>query len=283
MKNSEIFLVFAEKTIDNNRFLVRAKELKVKMMPLFERDLTVILRKNTTRVLFKGRDITLRILCGRIIFRGKGRAKNTVIALAKFAEQNRIPFLDSVASIALSGKTCYLPNVKLQHIYHIPTIFCEQVSDLPKKVWFKSPFLIKPACGRRGEDVRVVQKISDIPKHPWKAVLIQPKLNFDAEYRVLVLKNRILAIAEKIKNKGSLVANFSRGSQFHSTNLPTVIEKEAIAICQKIGVEIGGVDLAKIGKHFYLLEVNRACGICGVESSTGVDASGEIIKFLLSK
>ena len=36
MQTSEIFLVFAEKTIDNERLLDRAREMKVKMTPLLK-------------------------------------------------------------------------------------------------------------------------------------------------------------------------------------------------------------------------------------------------------
>ncbi|MCF7846139.1 MAG: hypothetical protein K9L85_02785 [Candidatus Peribacteraceae bacterium] len=283
MLNPEIFLIFAEKTVDNDRFLERARELKVKLTPLPEAGLAIILRKDGMRVFFSGRDITARILRSRIIFRGKGAGKNTVIALAKFAKQNHVPFLDSIESISLSGKTCYLPTVKLKKTKHMPTIFCEKVSDLPGKIPFKSPFVIKPASGNRGRGVRVAHRITDLKKGKWQAVLIQPQMQFAAEYRVLVLGQKVLAVAEKFKAKNSLVANFSRGGNFHASDLPVTLKNEATRICRDLGIELGGVDFARIGRTFYFLEVNRACGICGVEESTGVDASGKIIEFLLKK
>ena len=166
------------------------------------------------RILFEKRDITARILRGRIIFRGKGAGKNKVIALAKFAERNRIPFLDSLASISRSGKTCYLPTVKLKNTEHIPTIFCEKVSDIPTKTFFKSPFFVKPAFGNRGRGVRIIRKIDELKTKKWQPVLIQPVLNFENEYRVLVLDKKVLAIAEKFKAKNSLRRKFFKRRKF---------------------------------------------------------------------
>ncbi|MFH0834415.1 MAG: hypothetical protein V2A63_03435 [Patescibacteria group bacterium] len=283
MKSSEIFLVFAEKTADNLRLLARARELQIKLTPLPLQQITVALDESgATRFFLEARDITTQLKKGRIIFRGKGACVQTALALAHFAQRKKIPFTDSVASIALVGKS-YLPNVILRETQHIPSIFWETQNELPRKISFRPPFIVKPLNGNRGRSVRVVKKLNKIKTKNWEPLIIQPQLNFEEEFRIFVLNGKVLAAVAKRKSAGALAANFAQGADFVAVKIARELQNEAIQICRQLGIEIGGVDFARIGRKYYFLEANRAPGIIGVERATGIDVGGAILRFIQTK
>jgi len=97
------------------------------------------------------------------------------------------------------------------------------------------------------------------------------------------LSRKYFGVIQKIPEAGSVIANYAAGAQFKVATLPRSVVRECVTLCQQQGIDIGGVDLAKVGKNFYLLEVNRCPEFKAFTKATGIDVAGKIVEFALQK
>ena len=87
-------------------------------------------------------------------------------------------------------------------------------------------------------------------------MLVQRLMNFDHEYRVLMLHRKCIGVVEKIMNPGSIVANAAQGSEFITADVPEVVEFVKNN-CAKSGFM--GVDVAiDSSGEMHVIEENRA-------------------------
>ena len=204
------------------------------------------------------------------------------------AKQWKIPFTDTVQSVMSNlNKAVFMPSVQTQKIRHIPTYFAgRREVAIPEKKGISAPFLIKPVHGRHGEGIQIKKNekaLEAFLKKNKKEMMIQSFLNIEEEYRVFVIGKETLGVVKKTPEPGSKIANYAAGATFTKTIMTHEIVKEAIAVCQSQGIDIGGVDLAKVGSSFYLLEVNRCPEFKAFAKATDVDVANKIIHFTKSK
>ncbi len=210
-----------------------------------------------------------------------------MIALTEVAAERKVPFTDSLRSIRDNlDKRLSVPPFTAKSILPIPTLFLDPGETVRRPKGWTFPLLIKPALGRHGEGIRIfkaekaLQSFLRVNRSP---MLLQPLLTIDKEFRVFCVGNHALGAIRKIPKQGSLVANYAAGAKFVKAVLPARVMKEAVNICASLEIDIGGVDLARVGKRYYLLEVNRCPEFQAFANATGMDVATAILRFAVKK
>ncbi|MBN1168315.1 hypothetical protein JXA63_00335 [Candidatus Woesebacteria bacterium] len=112
--------------------------------------------------------------------------------------------------------------------------------------------------------------------------IIQEKIDYIRDYRVIVLGKKILGAIIRKPHGSEIRANIARGgTSVKVGNIPKELKELALKAAKTLDVEIAGVDFLedKNGK-FYFLEVNRAFGVEGFEKATGLDVTYEIFRYI---
>lgn len=134
------------------------------------------------------------------------------------------------------------------------------------------------------QDKKEVRRLMDkfIATHESKNFLLQELINYEADYRIFVVGNKVLGAIERIPQGTDFRANVSRGGQAKAIKkLPAKLENLAIRVTKKLGFDIAGVDFMEDGHgNYYFLEANRAPGYAGLEEATGINVQVEILKYL---
>jgi len=212
-----------------------------------------------------------------------------MISLALLVDHWRIPATDSVLSIATNLNKAYsLPSLTLKSIQHIPTCFLQKDKAFDKlALSLTPPLLVKPVCGRHGEGIQIMETADDVSmflstQHK-DNLMLQSFLKIDEEYRVFVVGDQSLGVIKKIPKEGSVIANYAAGAQFVSAKVPEAIKAECIEICRQQCIDIGGVDLARIGDGFFLLEINRCPEFRAFSKAKDINVAEHIVKFITKK
>lgn len=248
----------------------------------------IVIGKKGAALFYEGKNLTTLFRKSRLIFRRSRGAQDKMIALAMLAAHWDVPFTDSVTGIMSNlNKALFMPVTKAGTIRPIDTFFVDKGGKFSEKKWKVSfPALIKPVHGRHGEGIQIVndkKALHAALRAAESALMIQPFLNVDAEYRVLVVGGRALGAVRKTPAPGAVIANYAAGARFTPATLPAAVLRDAVRTCREQGIDIGGVDLAKSGRTFYLLEVNRCPEFRAFSAATGIDAARAIIDFSLTK
>jgi len=173
----------------------------------------------------------------------------------------------------------------------------EAIDKALKQIGGKFPLVIKLLSGTQGIGVSVVDSYSSlksvyqtIRKLDNKAeILIQEMISSDYDLRIHVLVNSkeasIIGAMRRNKVKQDFRTNFSLGA----TTQKVKLSEEIIEIAKKAASVVGciwcGVDIIidkKTGKP-YVLEVNSSPGIEGIEKTTGISMSDQLVSFLEDK
>ncbi len=130
-------------------------------------------------------------------------------------------------------------------------------------------------------------------QHPSTMILVQEFLKSSVtddkttkyeDIRLFVIGNSVVAaMKRKSTTRGEWRTNFSRGGTT-APYQPTTEEIEvALKAVLRLKLEIAGVDMIKTRKGPYLIEINACPGWKGLQSTTNMSISKEIIKYALQK
>ena len=104
-----------------------------------------------------------------------------------------------------------------------------------------------------------------------------------ADIRALVVAGKVVACMRRQAQPGEFRSNLHRGASSFSVAL-TAEELELVErVVQTMNIEVAGVDLLPSGKGPLVMEVNASPGLEGIETTTGVDVAGKIIRLLEKK
>ena len=258
-----------------------------KILEAYEID--IVIKGAESQLFYRNKNITRQFKNSRIIFRRTRGAQEKMITLAMLAKHWKLKYTDSVKSIMSNlSKAIFMPSVNLKKpIHHIETAFVSRGESInPKALPSTFPILAKPVYGRHGEGITIIKKegqLNNFLKKNTKNMMVQPFLNIQKEYRIFVIKNKSIGVIEKTPEKGSTIANYAAGATFTKSKLPEGVIKSAIQICEEQNIDIGGVDIAKAGSKFYLLEVNRCPEFRAFSEATKINVAKKIIEFILKK
>jgi len=101
-----------------------------------------------------------------------------------------------------------------------------------------------------------------------------------SDLRVLIVDGEIIASMKREAQEGEFRSNLHRGA---TGRIEPISEKEALMcrrVCKILDLDVAGVDILRSDKGSLVLEVNSSPGLEGIETITGKDVAGAIVKFI---
>lgn len=101
-----------------------------------------------------------------------------------------------------------------------------------------------------------------------------------ADIRVFVVDGRVVGAMKRQGKEGEFRSNLHRGGSASIIELTDQEETTALKAAKAMGLGVAGVDLLQANSGPLVLEVNSSPGLEGIETATGINVAGEIIKFI---
>jgi ribosomal protein S6--L-glutamate ligase len=101
-----------------------------------------------------------------------------------------------------------------------------------------------------------------------------------ADIRVLVVADKIVASMKRQARDGEFRSNLHRGATAMVENLTEEEKLLARRVCKLMDLNVAGVDLLRAKAGPMVLEINSSPGLEGIETVTGIDVAGQIVKFI---
>jgi ribosomal protein S6--L-glutamate ligase len=98
--------------------------------------------------------------------------------------------------------------------------------------------------------------------------------------RAFVVDGKVVGAMKRTAKEGEFRSNLHRGGTAEIVKLSRKERETAIAAARAMGLTVAGVDMLPSDRGPLILEVNSSPGLEGIESATGKDIAGEIIKYL---
>ena len=100
------------------------------------------------------------------------------------------------------------------------------------------------------------------------------------DVRVFIVGGKVVATMERSAQDGEFRSNLHRGASSRKIRITSAEEELALKAAELMGLHIAGVDILRANTGPLILEVNASPGLEGIEGTTGVDISGQIIRFI---
>ncbi len=151
-----------------------------------------------------------------------------------------------------------------------------------------APVVIKLLEGTQGigvilaETTKVAEAIIETLQSTRQQVIIQ---KFVAEskgkdLRAFVIGDRVVAAMRRSAVGTEFRSNVHRGGTTEAVTLSPEFEATAVRAAHILGLRVAGVDMLEGTDGPQIMEVNSSPGLEGIETATGLDIAGDIIKHL---
>lgn len=145
--------------------------------------------------------------------------------------------------------------------------------------------LTKPIDGKKGKDVIILNDVNSAIEHVHEffkkndyndvPLFLQQFMDFQEEYRVILIDGECLGVVRKCPKKGSIVTNAEQGGTFIEVEAPDIVDF-TIQHVSKEGIL--GVDVARDSQgQLHIIEANRSPLWGTFEQATGINVAKEII------
>lgn len=180
----------------------------------------------------------------------------------------------------LSGYNIKVPKtIFISNPYTIPHLLNE-IGDYP--------VIIKLISGTQGMGVILAESKSNAESileafYTTKEKVLLQKFVKEAkgsDIRAFVVDGQVVAAMKRIARPGDFRSNMHRGGSMEKIKLSSVEEELAIRSAKILGLNIAGVDMLPTSEGPVVLEVNVSPGLEGIETTTGIDIAGAIIKYI---
>lgn len=153
------------------------------------------------------------------------------------------------------------------------------------------PLLSKPITGKKGKGVLVLSSREQakafarefFQKYDSKDIplFFQPYIEFESEYRVMLVGDHFIGMAKKLRKKGNVVANAAAGATFVPAHDSEIVQ----FVIEHVNLEgILGVDVARDSAgQLHIIEANRAPLWKEFERVTGINVAKEIVTYARQK
>ena len=101
-----------------------------------------------------------------------------------------------------------------------------------------------------------------------------------ADIRCFVIGERVVAAMKRQAPAGEFRSNLHRGGSAELVRITPLERQTAVSAARIMGLNVAGVDLLRSDRGPLVMEVNSSPGLEGIESATGKDVAGMIIKFI---
>jgi len=101
-----------------------------------------------------------------------------------------------------------------------------------------------------------------------------------ADLRAFVVGKRVVAAMRRQAAPGEFRSNLHRGGTAERVKLTPEERSTAVRAARATGLRVCGVDMLRSNHGPVVMEVNSSPGLEGIESATGIDVAGRIIRFI---
>jgi RimK family alpha-L-glutamate ligase len=144
------------------------------------------------------------------------------------------------------------------------------------------PNVAKPRLGSHGKGIYVVNSKEEFPRNP-ENYLFQEVLPNNSDYRIIVLKNKVIGTISRKAINGNFVSNVSAGGIAKNFETTNKMKKLAIKLAKICKLDFCGIDLMKDSDgELKVLEVNRNLEFNGFEKASNILIPTIIEKFILN-
>ncbi|HPE59974.1 MAG TPA: 30S ribosomal protein S6--L-glutamate ligase [Thiolinea sp.] len=101
-----------------------------------------------------------------------------------------------------------------------------------------------------------------------------------ADIRCLVVGGKVVAAMKRQGAPGEFRSNLHRGGSANTIRITPEERSTAVRAASIMGLNVAGVDMLRSNHGPVVMEVNSSPGLEGIETSSGKDVAGMIIKFI---
>ena len=256
--------------------------------------------ENPVRLFYKGKDLkdSFDVFLVREIF---SKLKHTILAI-KILRKSGALVIDNnlereqyVVNKLREGTELLLGGVRFPKTYAVLTLeeYLDNLSYI--KDFLGYPLLVKHNSRGKGsgifkvenekELVNLLKKIhQEDPKKAIKRYHLQEFLYLEADYRVLVVGEKVLGAMQRIPKKGEFRANFSLGGSVKPVDLTHEMEQIANKAIRATNTVFAGVDIVyTLDNTYYVLEVNRTPGFEGFTNAHGINVADKFVEYVTKR
>lgn len=150
------------------------------------------------------------------------------------------------------------------------------------------PFVIKLVNGTHGlgvmlaEQKKIGESIIEAFHKTKQKVFLQKFIQeaSGSDVRVFIVNNEVVGVMKRQAREGEFRSNLHRGASSEVIELTEEEIQVARKAARVMGLKIAGVDMLQTSKGPLVLEVNASPGLEGIETTTGNDIAGKIIKYI---
>lgn len=103
------------------------------------------------------------------------------------------------------------------------------------------------------------------------------------DIRAFVVGDRVVASMERTSKNGDFRSNLHRGGSSDNIILSEEENNMAITAARILGLNVAGVDILKSKNGPLVIEVNSCPGLSGIEKTTGVNITKEIVNYIIKE
>ncbi len=213
-------------------------------------------------------------------------------AVVRQFEQMGVYCVNPSHAISVSRDKLRSIQVLSRHRLGIPkTLFVRHVNEVLPGIERLGgpPVVIKLLEGTQGVGViladspKIAEAIIETLQGPAKQnVLLQQfvKESRGKDIRAFVVGNRVVAAMRRVAQEGEFRSNVHRGGRAEQVELDDEYARTAVHAAQIMGLRVAGVDMLEGNDGPIVMEVNSSPGLEGIETATGIDVAGEIVKLI---
>ncbi|HPK09018.1 MAG: RimK family alpha-L-glutamate ligase [Saprospiraceae bacterium] len=269
--------------------LIRAAQLRNHYVRVFDHmNCDIFIDNDRPRIYYNNIEIKgIQAIIPRI---GSTVTKYGAAVIRQFEAMNVFTTLDADALLKsrdkiscmqiLSANGIRVPVSALSHNIENYNFLLDQVS-LP-------PYIIKLIEGTHGMGVILSESKSNAESileafySSRSKVLVQKFISEakGSDIRIFIVDGEIVGTMKRQAAKGEFRSNLHRGGTAEKINISHEEKETALKAAEIMGLKVAGVDMLQTKDGPLVLEVNASPGLEGIESVTGNDIAGKIIKFV---
>jgi ribosomal protein S6--L-glutamate ligase len=248
----------------------------------------LVIEKKKPKVLYRGEEITgVNAVIPRI---GASVTFYGTAVVRQFEMMNVFTAVESQALVRSRDKLRSLQILSRAGLGLPKTVFTNYSKDVERtlKEVGGAPVIIKLLEGTQGlgvvladnkkAAVSVIEAFNGLKAR----VIVQEFITESRgeDIRAFVVDGHVVGAMVRTAKEGEFRSNLHRGGSAKVVELTLEEEIAAIKAANAMKLGIAGVDMLRSERGPLIIEVNSSPGLEGIESATGVDIAGQIIKYI---
>jgi ribosomal protein S6--L-glutamate ligase len=248
----------------------------------------LVIEKRKPKVLYRGEEITgVNAVIPRI---GASVTFYGTAVVRQFEMMNVFTAVESQALVRSRDKLRSLQILSRAGLGLPKTVFTNYSKDVERtlKEVGGAPVIIKLLEGTQGlgvvlaENKKAAVSVIEAFNGLKARVIVQEFITESRgeDIRAFVVDGHVVGAMVRTAKEGEFRSNLHRGGSAKVVELTLEEEIAAIKAANAMKLGIAGVDMLRSERGPLIIEVNSSPGLEGIESATGVDIAGQIIKYI---